>query len=204
MRSRARAGTLVSSTGRRCFIVKRIRWALVVLGAAAVVGAGSAAVFARSAATYTNHAIAASDFHSYGTAVAPGYTGSKWLNYGERATWTFGVAGLQTAASGTVNLNFAALSAGPYWGAGFSSSIRVVVTGAVKGTFTTMLANPWRPHIAFNDTPGVGWNAATTLAVPRAQYAGATALTVTVELLTAGNHIGMEKGSLAIGYASVS
>jgi hypothetical protein len=175
-----------------------------VLGVVAVVGAGSAAVFARSSATYTNHPIAASDFHSYGTAVAPDYVGSKWLNYGERATWTFDVANLQAAASGSAYLNFAALSAGPYWGAGFSSSIRVVVTGAVKGTFTSTLANPWRPHIAFNDTSGVGWAATATVVLPKAQYAGANPLTVTVELLTSGNHIGMEKGSLAIGYATVS
>jgi hypothetical protein len=184
--------------------MRRLRWPVAVLAAVAVVGAGGAAVFARSSVTYTNHAIGATAFNANGTAIAPAYANLKWLNYGERATWTFSALELQGAVSGSAYLNFAGLSAGPYWGSGFSSSIRVVVTGAIKGTFTTTLANPWRPHVAFNETAGTGWNATATVGLPRAQYAGATALTVTVELLTANYHIGLEKPSVMIGYSTAS
>jgi len=173
------------------------------LGAMGIVGISGAAVFASSSASYTNHVLSGV-VTSSGTHSAPAQTDHWWVNYGQSATWTFNVSALTKAIGGTVYLNLNALSAGQHWGAGFSSTIRVDVTGAVKGTYTTTLANPWKPHIAFNDpsTPDAGWNATASVALPKKIYTGANTLTVKVELPAGDHHIGFTADSLLIGYCT--
>jgi hypothetical protein len=186
--------------------VRQIRWALILLGVMALVGISGATVFARSSATYTNHAVSASKFTS-ADQPAPAQDDWYWLSSGSgQATWTFtDVYGLaHNAVSGSVNLNVNALSAGPNWGAGFGTTIKVVVTGVGTNSFTATLANPWRPHIAFNETAGIGWTATASVAVPMNIYTGASQLTVTVTALTAGYHVGFNEDALLIGYATVS
>lgn len=181
----------------------RLRWSLILLAAAALVmGVGSASVLARSSATYTNRVLSGTMISS-GNHNAPAETGHWWVGYGHSATWTFSnVSALGNALGGSVYLNVDALSAGPHWGAGFASTIRVDVTGAVAGTFTTTLANPWKPHVAYNETPGVGWVATGSLQLPRRYVAGAGTLTVQISLPASGNHVGFTADSLTIGYAT--
>jgi hypothetical protein len=184
--------------------MRRIRWAVVLLAGMALVGLGGATVFARSTATYSNNAISASDFTSTGNHGAPAQADWFWLSNGagQMATWVFDVSELKSAINGTVYLNVAALSASPYWGSGYSTDLRIVVHGVGTGTLTTTLANPWRPHVAYNNTAGVGWNATATLAVPRSVWAGASTLEVTATPITVGNHVGFNQGALTIGYAT--
>ncbi len=184
--------------------MRRVRWALVLLAGVAVVGVGAAVVLARSTATYANHAIPASTFTSNGsTVVRPGQLGVwNWLGDGKTATWTFNVSGLQTAISDSVALNFSALSTNRYWGAGFSNIIKVNVIGTGQGTFTTTLVNPWRPHIAYNDTAGIGWQAYASLNVPKYVWSGASSLTVTVTPITTYSYTGVNPAAVLIGYAT--
>jgi hypothetical protein len=184
--------------------MKRFRWALVLLTGMALVGAGAAAVLARSTATYTNHAIPASTFTSNGdNGAKPGQLGVwYWLSYGKTATWTFDASEFQAALNGSVSLNFVGLSTSIHWGSGYSTDMKVVVTGTGKGTFTQTLANPWRPHVAYNATPGIGWQAYASLNLPRYIWAGASSLKVTVTSITSNTYMGMNQGALLIGYAT--
>jgi hypothetical protein len=168
-------------------------------------GAGGATVLARSTATYTNHMIAATDFASNGDHAAPADADCYWLRtgYGQSSTWTFGdVDALGGALKGSLWLNIAAPSTALNWGAGYNTDLKVVVTGKTTGTFTTTLVNPWRPHVAFNEVPGVGWEAHASLLVPNSIWIGASSLTVKVTPLTAGNHVGTDIGMLMLGYAT--
>jgi hypothetical protein len=184
--------------------VKRIRWVLLLMAGIVLVGVGGASVFARSTATYSTNAIAASSFVSTGDHNAPALGSWYWVAYGtsQSAQWTFPVPELQTAIGGTVYLNFSALSAAPYWGSGYASKIKVVVAGNSTASFTTTLANPWRPHVASTNTPGIGWNATATVALPTYLYTGRSTLTVTATSLAAGNHVGFNQEALMIGYAT--
>ena len=183
---------------------KRTRWCLVAVIGVGLLAAGGASVYASLAPGYANNAIAPSSFASSGNHNAPAMADWYWIGYGsgQYASWTIPTSELQTALGGTVYLNFSALSAAPYWGSGYATGIRVVVTGMTTISVTTTLANPYRPHVAYTNAPGVGWNATATVAVPGDVYAGAGTLKVTVTSLTAGNHAGFNQNALTIGYAT--
>ena len=179
--------------------MKRFRWALLLLAGLVLIGAGASAVLARSSATtttYWNNAISASGFTSPGA----------WLSNGQTATWTFGdVTGLHGAVIGTVNLNFTGLSKTTQTGggAGYSTTMKVVVTGAGTGTFTQTLNNPWRPHVANSNAPdGTGWQAYASLNLPTNIWMGASSLTVKVTSMTSNTLMSIDQGGLLIGYAT--
>jgi hypothetical protein len=169
---------------------------------AIVIAATSAAVLARSSGTYTNHAIHATGFVSNGNHAAPAQSASDWLAYGKTATWTFDVSRLVTALKGHVYVNVTALSAGANWGAGFDTDVKVVVKGVGTATVTSHLTNPWRPHMAYNEEAGIGWTSYATILVPNSVWVGASTLTVSLTPLASGNHVGVDEGSMLIGYGT--
>jgi hypothetical protein len=180
--------------------MKRFRWALFLLAGRVLIGAGASAVLARSnatTATYWNNAIAASTSSSAGS----------WLGYGQTATWKFGdVTGLQDAMTGTVYLNFTGLSKSTLTGggSGYSTTMKVVVTGAGTTTFTQTLNNPWRPHVAYSASPGAGWQAYASLNLPAYIWTGASSLTVKVTSLSSNTYMSIEHGGLLIGYTTMA
>lgn len=178
--------------------MKRIRWALLLLVGLVVVGAAASSVLAGSQAkqstTYWNHAIGA-------TSPSAG----AWLAYNQSATWTFSnVSELQYAQTGSVYLNFAGLSKSLQigGGAGYSTTVKVVVSGASTATYTVTLANPWRPHVAFNASPGVGWQAYASLNLPTYLWRNAGALTVKLTSTTTNTFMNLGEGGVMIGYAT--
>jgi hypothetical protein len=193
--------------------MKRFRWIAIFVLGVAIVALGAANVMARS--TYTNHAIFASSFTSNGDPdqwhpYADHYGSGDWwwLGAGESAKWTFDASGLQalirspdTTASGSVTLNFSALSTSPQGGSGFATTIKVVVSGRTIVTGAASLWNPWKPHIgAFSQ--GVGWDSHAAVSIPPSVWTGANTLTVVVTPVTPGNWIAMNEDALVIGYAS--
>ncbi len=177
---------------------------LVVLGGSAV---------ARS--SYTADGIRASTFvsngdpgkwHAYADAYGSGDW--SWVGAGQYAKWTFDVSDLHAIAntspgiSGSVHLNFAALSTSPSGGSGYSTAIRVVASnGMFGGVATVTLANPWKPHCApFSE--GLGWDSHAAVPIPSNLWAKAQTLTVTVTVQTPGDLIAMNKDALVIGYAT--
>jgi hypothetical protein len=170
-------------------------------------------VMARS--TYSNHAIGASSFRSNGDPdqwheYADHYGSGDWwwLGAGESAKWTFDASELQalarntdTAITGSVTLNFAALSTSPQGGSGFATMIKIVASGRTTATGTASLGNPWKPHIgAFSQ--GIGWDSHAAVPIPSTVWAGADTLTVVVTPATPGNWIAMNQDALLIGYAA--
>ncbi len=183
---------------------RRIRWAVALAAGAIVVAATSAAVVARSYASYTNHVIQPTGFVSNGNHAAPAQGSASWLSYGKTAEWTYDVSQLAQAMRGEVYLNLTALSAGANWGAGFGTDVKVVVKGVGTATLTSHLTNPWRPHMAYNaeDSQGIGWTSYATFLVPNSVWAGAGSLTVSLTPLASGNHVGVDEGSMLIGYGT--
>ncbi len=184
---------------------------IAMLGLFVVLG-GSAV--ARS--SYTANRIGASTFvsngdpgkwHTYADAYGSGDW--SWVGAGQYAKWTFDVSDLQTIAkvtapgiSGSVHLNFAALSTSPAGGSGYSTAIKVTASnGVLGGSATVTLANPWKPHIA-PFSAGLGWDSHAAVPIPGNLWATAQTLTVTATVLTPGNLIAMNKDALVIGYAT--
>ncbi len=182
---------------------RRIRWIVALTAGAIAIAATSAAVLARSSGTYTNHVIQPTGFVSNGNHAAPAQSASDWLAYGKTATWTFSeLSQLGQAMKGQVYLNVTALSAGANWGAGFGTDVKVVVKGIGTATLTSHLTNPWRPHMAYNDEAGIGWTSYATIQVPNSVWVGASSLTVSLTPLASGNHVGVDQGSMSIGYGT--
>lgn len=172
-------------------------WAFVLLAGLVAIGAGSSSVLAgsgKTTATYWNNAI---------TASSGGVPANSWLSYGQSATWTFNnVSELRGALSGSVALNFKGLSKSIQigGGSGYSTSMKVVVTGAGTTGLTTTLANPYRPHVAYSNSPGVGWDAYASLTLPTYAYQGANSLTVKVTSMTSNTLMHIDPGSLFPGW----
>jgi hypothetical protein len=179
--------------------MKHFRLSLLLLAGLVLIGAGASAVLARSnatTATYWNNAIYATGSTSAGA----------WLSYGQTATWTFkNISELHGAMTGTVNLNFTGLSKSTLTGggSGYSTTMRVVVTGASTGTFTQTLTNPWRPHVAYNASPGTGQQAYASLNLPTYIWKGASSLTVKVTSITSNTLMNIEQDGLLIGYVTI-
>lgn len=178
--------------------MRRFRWAFVLLVGLLVVGAASSAVLAgpqaKKATTYWNHAIESTSPSS-----------GAWLAYNQAATWTFSdVSELQGALSGSVALNFAGLSKSLQigGGAGYPTTMKVVVTGVTTASFTVTLTNPWRPHVAYNASPGVGWQAFGSLNVPNYVWRNAGTLTVKLTSITSNTLVSLGEGGVMIGYAT--
>ncbi len=178
----------------------RFRWALLLLISLVAVGVASSAVLAgpktTKATTYWNNAVFAES--------NPGAS----LDYGDFATWTFDVYNLRfEALSGSVWLNLAGHSQSVQigGGSGYNTTVRVAVTGAYTQTFTATLANPWRPHVAYNNDPSVGWDAYASLNLPNGIWRTASHLTVKVTSLTTNTHLDIFDGQdgVVIGYASL-
>jgi hypothetical protein len=183
-------------------VSRRIRWAVALAIGVGVLAATGATVLARSSATYTNHVIQPATFFSTGNHAAPAQDSYSWLGYGKTATWTFDASQLTQAMKGEVYLNITALSAGANWGAGFGTDVNVVVKGVGSATLTSHLTNPWRPHMAYNAEAGVGWTSYATILVPNSVWVGAGSLTVSLTPLASGNHVGVDEGSMLIGFGT--
>ena len=196
--------------------MKRFRWVAILFAGVALVVLGATSVFAGSS-TYTANAIKASTFTSngnlaqwHGYADAYGSGDWYWLEGGQYAKWTFDLGQLQplvlaasnTTITGSVHLNFAALSTSPEGGSGYSTPIRIFATnGRIGGAATVTLGNPWQPHIG-PFSAGLGWDSHASVPIPMNLWAKTQTLTVTVTLPTAGNWIAMNKDALVIGYAT--
>jgi hypothetical protein len=179
--------------------------AIIPLLAGAVAAMGAAGVFAGSKpVTYTNHAIAASAYIGNGDhAAKPGQVGTwEWLSYRQSASWTFDATQLATAINGTVKINITGLSTNQLLGSGYSTTLKVAIAGTGIARSTATLTNPWRPHIAHNATPGIGWQAYATLNVPKYVYAGAHSLRVDVVPSTPANLVGVNQTAILIGYGT--
>jgi hypothetical protein len=182
---------------------RRIRWIFALGIGATILATTGASVFARSSATYTSHMLAATGFTANGDHAAPAQSASEWLSFGKTATWTYSdVSALAQAMKGQVYVNVTALSAGQHWGAGFGTDVRVVVKGVGTVTLTSHLTNPWRPHMAYNDEAGVGWTSYATIQLPNSIWVGAGSLTVSLTPVASGNHVGVDEGSMLIGYGT--
>jgi hypothetical protein len=185
--------------------MRRFRLVLALLVGGAILGLGAATVFAGSKhATYTNHAVSAWAYTANGDhAAKPGQVGTwEWLTYGQSATWRFDATQLSAAVNKSVTLNIAALSTGAQLGSGYSTNLRVAIFGAGTARYTVTLVNPWKPHIASNATPGIGWQAYASVNVPKYVYAGAYGLRITVMPTTPGNFVGLNQGAILIGYCA--
>ena len=184
--------------------MRRFRLALALIVGGTVVGLGAATVVAGSKpATYTNHAITASAYTANGDhAAKPGQVGTwEWLNYPQSATWGFDATQLATAGNKSVTLNIAAPSTNAQLGSGYSTNLKVVVSGTTTARYTVKLVNPWKPHIARNATPGIGWQAYASVNVPKNVYQAHT-LHITVTPTTTSNLVGLNQGAILIGYAT--
>jgi hypothetical protein len=147
--------------------------------------------------------VAATGFTANGNHGAPAQSASEWLSYGKTATWTYtDLSALAQAMRGQVYLNVTAFSTGQNWGAGFGTDVKVVVKGVGTATLTSHLTNPWRPHMAYNEVAGVGWTSYATIEVPSSVWVGAGSLTVSLSPLSSSNHVGLDQGSMLIGYGT--
>jgi hypothetical protein len=180
--------------------VRRFRWALLFLVGLVVIGAGASSVLAGSQrtsdTTYWNNAIHAASSNNAGA----------WLGYGQVTTFTFNdLTGLYRAMDGTVFLNFSGLSKSirEGGGGGYATTVNVKVTGVGTTSFTMTLANPWRPHVAFSNSPEVGWNAYGAAAVPTYVWRGASSLKVTVTSVTTNTFMQLGADGVVIGYTTV-
>jgi hypothetical protein len=180
--------------------LRRFRWALLFLVGLVVIGAGASSVLAGAQKTgemtYWNNAIHATT----------GGTADAWLGYGQVTTFTFNdVSDLYRAMDGTVFLNFNGLSKSirTGGGGGYATTVNVKVTGVGTTTFTTTLANPWRPHVAFSAAEGVGWNAYGAVNLPGYVWKGASSLKVTVASVTTNTFLQLGAEGVMIGYTTV-
>ncbi|HLY93708.1 MAG TPA: hypothetical protein VKP14_02585 [Gaiellaceae bacterium] len=180
--------------------MRQFRWALFLLVGLVAIGVTASTVLARShttkASTYWNNAIPASGFGADGA----------WLGYGQAATFTFNdVSGLYGAMDGSVYLNFSGLSKSirTGGGSGYTTTLRVTVTGMGTTTFTTTLANAWKPHVAYSNSPGFGWASYASAGLPGYVWKGATSLKVTVTPVTTNTLVSFETGGLVIGFITV-
>ncbi len=185
--------------------MRRFRLLLALLVGGAVVGTGAAVVLASSShATYTNHAVAATAYTANGDhAAKPGQVGTwEWLGYGQVANWRFDATALADAVNRSVTLNIIGLSTSAQLGSGYSTRLNVVVSGVGTARLKATLTNPWKPHIARNATPGIGWQAYASVDVPRYVYAGAHVLRVRVVPATSGNLVGLNQSAILVGYCT--
>jgi len=162
-----------------------------------VIGATSSAVLAGSSkttATYVSDAITATAHQNDGTL----------LGYGAAASFSFNVAELSGAVTGSVfvNLKGDSQSFGMNGGSGFPTTVKVVVTGVGTTTFTTTLANPWRPHV-YGSMVDVGHGVYGTLNLPTSVWRGAGMLTVTVTSVSTNTYLTLPADGVVIGYTTL-
>lgn len=184
--------------------------ALAMLVGLVVVGVTTSSVLAKSGkttATYWSNAIGASSFQpgtGVGTVRPNAPDGWYWLGYEKSATWTFDVSSMSAlTGSPALNLKGFSTSIQASGGAGFDTTIRVVVTGVGSSTLTTTLNNPWQPHVAYNANPPSGWEGAASVLVPTSVWKGASTLTVKVTALTSNTMMGVNEDSLLLGYTTI-
>ena len=177
--------------------MKRVRWAFLVLAGLVAVGISASAVLAGSSkttATYVSDAITASAHANDGVP----------LVYGGTATFTFNVADLGSAVTGSVFLNFRgdSRSFGLNGGSGFPATVKVAVTGVGTGTYTTTLTNPWRPHV-YGTIADFGHDVYGTLNLPTYVWRGAATLTVSVTSVTTKTYLTLQSDGVVIGYTEI-
>jgi len=163
-----------------------------------VIGASASAVLAgssRTRATYVSDAITAAVHENDGTL----------LGYGAAASFAFDAGDLAGAMTGSVFLNLKgdSQSFGMNGGSGFPTTVKVVATGIGTSTYTTTLANPWRPHV-YGSMVDLGHGVFGTLNLPTSVWRGAGTLKVTVTSVSTNTYLTLPADGVVIGYTEIA
>ncbi len=179
----------------------RLRTAVPILVA---LGVGVSMVFAGSGASKAVP-MSATSFQSNGDLISGWY----WIrSSGQSATYTFNTSALQTAKSGSVNLNVSALvTNGVNGGSGYATMLKLTVSNGLKtGTIFVPLTNPFRP-IDPENSGGVGYQTYGHAYVSSSFLKGAQALTLTYSLPTPTSgahtiyHVALNQGAMTMAYS---